>query len=245
MKPKFISKLSALVLTSCLVLVGSTFGNMKSVEAVSDKLTIKASDFNAGTSVISKKDAPHTFDVSVDYGFPKVELILDEDLHLDRLSCNGYITVSGAHKLCMDIDNNPDIRICGDFTLGEDATLYLNNEEAEVSVARNSSNGGNAYFYGDVNIDSAYQITADTSITFSGSDVNIKNCDYLIKDVRDAAIKDTSITASEINQSLLLDVRNLTIENSSIDVKKVTKSDAIRAKYGAVITGSTIKVDEA
>ncbi len=245
MKPKFISKLSALVLTSCLVLGGSTFGNVKSVEAVSDKLTIKASDFNAGTSVISKKDAPNTFEVSADYGFPKVELILDEDIHLDRLSCYGYITVSGSHKLCMDMGNAPDIVVCGDFTLSEDSVLYLNNEEAGVIVKRNSATGGNAYFYGDVNIDSAYEISADEKIIFSGSDVSIKNSDYLINDVRDAIIKDTSITASELNNSLLCDVRNLTIENSSIDVKKVTKSDAIRAKYGAIITGSTINVDEA
>ena len=63
MKKVISTKVISIILIICLIFGGVTFGKMKCVNAAENTLTVKASDFNNGTSKISDKNNPTVFNV--------------------------------------------------------------------------------------------------------------------------------------------------------------------------------------
>ena len=243
MKKKCISKFASVALASCLALGGISFGSMKSVEADDLTLMVLASEFNDGTAEICDIENPDRFYVPQESGYTAVELILDEDIHLSSLECYGDLTVSGGYGLYMDEGSDADIFCHGNLTIEEETTLYTDTN-SDICAYKYNNSLGDISIYGDVYINQLYEFKAEGDILFSGSNIDIEYCYYFINDSNKVTLENCSINALYVSDSFIDQMKDdITIDNTSIDIKRIDDDDFIVTDGNVNINDSDIFVN--
>ena len=219
MKKVISTKVISIILIICLIFGGVTFGKMKCVNAAENTLTVKASDFNNGTSKISDKNNPTVFNVREYLNYDEVKLVLDDDIHLSSLTCYANLNISGSGKLCIDRsikDDDGKVTVYGDLTIEKSTKVYFDSSQPAIHVWQYNNEGGHFTCYGDIEGKYLYRIIADNSAAFYGSNVKLDACTLLFTGAGSVKINDSKIDIPKASRSLINSGSNVEIKNTSI-----------------------------
>ena len=256
MRKSILSKLAATVLAGFLA-VGAFPSAGSEVYAGSEgggSIVLKASELNkqikneGGTYIDSEGH------LNLQKGmFDSVELVLDEDLHLDESIIFADVTLSGNYSLYMDRDfKNCDLTIEGDFTIKQDAELVIDSDDCDINVYKYNSAGGNLNVYGYISFCWGNDIYAAHNINvYSGriatemsSDTKTedkRNKSYILNSEYDINISGGCFECKDKVNSFLSALNNIEISGGEFDVK--SSNSAIYADNDLSITGGKLNVE--
>ncbi len=255
MRKSILSKLAATVLAGFLA-VGAFPSAGSEVYAGSEgggSVVIKASELNK-----QMDDHGGTYIDSVGHlnlqkgRFDSVELVLDEDLHLDDSEIYADVTLSGNYTLYMDQDfSNSDLNIYGDFIIKQDAELVIDSSDGDINIMTNDTEGGNLYLYGYISFRWGYQIKAtndiyvysgriDTEASSNNVNEDKKNKNIILFADNNVYISGGSFECKDKLNSFIV-ANDIEISGGEFDVK--SSKSAIYADNDLSITGGKLDVE--
>ena len=259
MKRNIFKRLTSLLLTGALVMSGiaafsdNTAGGTAFAKA--DKLTLKASYLNAdkktnkGGYFDGNPDADSHLYIRKEYGYKEVEIVLDEDLHLDTSTVYGNLTLSGDHTLYLDIDKTgktggSDLFVNGDMTLKKGAGLVQNSYNGDIKICRYKNETHNFNSWGNITILNGTGINVNGDINiYDGNITSDENATQMPVNVFYSSIGNLNISGGNFSgistSSYFYIIFGIKISGGTFDIKSIGKC-CIQGYY-VDISGGDIK----
>ena len=239
MKKRNISKLLSIALTSCLIIGGGAFGNLKSVNASGGTLEINASDMNDGKCDYYENNK---FRLDSNSGYSNVIINLDDNITFDKFYSGVDVVFSGTGSVLL----NDDLSVTGDLTVNKDVTITTNAyHDQDIKVTKKSVNdnkGGNLYFYGKVDGEYLTQFIAEDTAVFDGASIKLNRCAYFFDYPSNLEINNSEIEIKSVTSSFIFDPSTI-IKNSSIECETINNK-FIQSKWDVTIENSDISVNK-